>query len=33
MFTTFWLEDLTGRGHSEDISVDGLIILEWILGI
>jgi hypothetical protein len=21
-----------GRGHSEDLSIDGKIILEWILG-
>jgi hypothetical protein len=24
--------NLKGRGHSEDIGVDGKIILEWILG-
>jgi hypothetical protein len=31
MHTIFWLENLTGRDHSEDIGVDGKIILEWIL--
>jgi hypothetical protein len=25
------LENLTGRDHSEDLGVDGRIILEWIL--
>jgi hypothetical protein len=29
--TKFWLEDLKGRGHLEDIGVDERIILEWIL--
>jgi hypothetical protein len=28
---TFWLEDLNGRDHSEDLCADGKIILEWIL--
>jgi hypothetical protein len=28
----FWLEDLKGRDHPEDLHVDGKIILEWILG-
>jgi hypothetical protein len=32
MHTKFWLENLTGREHTEDLSVDGEIILEWILG-
>jgi hypothetical protein len=32
MYTIFWLEDLKGRVQSEDIGVDGRIILEWILG-
>jgi hypothetical protein len=27
-----WLEGLKGRDHSEDLGVDGRIILEWILG-
>jgi hypothetical protein len=27
-----WSEDLKGRDYSEDISVNGEIILEWILG-
>jgi hypothetical protein len=30
--TKFWSENLTGRGHSEDLGVDGKIISEWILG-
>jgi hypothetical protein len=28
----FWLEKLKGRDCSEDIGIDGKIILEWILG-
>jgi hypothetical protein len=28
----FWLENLNGRDHSEDLGIDGKIILEWILG-
>jgi hypothetical protein len=32
MITIFWLEKLKGRDHSEDLGVDGRIILEWILG-
>jgi hypothetical protein len=31
MYTTFWSESLKGRDHSEDLSVDGRIILKWIL--
>jgi hypothetical protein len=31
MHTIFWLEDLKGRDHSEDLGVDGMIILEWML--
>jgi len=27
-----WSENLTGRDHSEDLGIDGKIILEWILG-
>jgi hypothetical protein len=30
MGTPFWLENLKGRDHSEDLGVDGRIILEWI---
>jgi hypothetical protein len=26
-----WLENLTGRNHSDDLGVNGRIILEWIL--
>jgi hypothetical protein len=32
MHITFWLENLNGRKHLEDLNVDGKIILEWILG-
>jgi hypothetical protein len=28
----FWLENLKGRDHLEDLSIDGRIILERILG-
>jgi hypothetical protein len=31
MHTKFWSENLKGRDHSDDLSVDGRIILEWIL--
>jgi len=31
MCTKFWLENLKGRDHSEDICMVGKIILEWIL--
>jgi hypothetical protein len=31
MHTKFWLENFKGRDHSEDLSVDGKIILDWIL--
>jgi hypothetical protein len=30
--STFWSENLKGRGDSVDLDVDGMIILEWILG-
>jgi hypothetical protein len=29
--TIFWFESLKGRGHSEELGVDGRIILKWIL--
>jgi hypothetical protein len=32
MRTNFWSENLEGRQHSEQISVDGKVILKWILG-
>jgi hypothetical protein len=32
MRAKFWPENLKGRDQSEDIGVDGRIILEWILG-
>jgi len=31
MHTKFWLENLKGRDHSEDLDVDGRVILQWIL--
>jgi hypothetical protein len=30
MRTKFWFEYLKSRHHSEDLSVDGKIILKWI---
>jgi hypothetical protein len=30
MYTKFWLENLKRTDHSEDLSVDRRIILEWI---
>jgi hypothetical protein len=32
MHTKFGGGDLQGRDHSEELGVDGRIILEWILG-
>jgi hypothetical protein len=32
MPTIFWLVNLKGRDYSEDIGIDGEIILEWIIG-
>jgi hypothetical protein len=32
MHIQFWFENLKGRNHSEDLGVEGRIILEWILG-
>jgi hypothetical protein len=32
MHTNFWLENLKGQDHTEDIGIDKKIILEWILG-
>jgi hypothetical protein len=31
VYTIFWSEILKGRDHSEDLGVDGRILLEWIL--
>jgi hypothetical protein len=28
----FWSGSLKGRDHSEELDVDGMIILEWIVG-
>jgi hypothetical protein len=28
---TFWFENLKGRDHLEDISIDGSTMLDWIL--
>jgi hypothetical protein len=30
--TKFWLENLKGRYHSEDLDVEERIIIEWTLG-
>jgi hypothetical protein len=34
MHSLFWLKSLNlkGRDHSEDLFVDGYIILKWIVG-
>jgi hypothetical protein len=32
MHTAVWLEKLKGRDNLEDLGVDEMIILEWILG-
>jgi hypothetical protein len=32
MYVKFWLDDLKGRDYTEDLCVDGRIILEWMLG-
>jgi hypothetical protein len=32
MLTEFWLENLKGKGHYDDLGVDGRIILKWNLG-
>jgi hypothetical protein len=32
MHRIFWLKNMKGRDHLEDLSVDAKIILEWILG-
>jgi hypothetical protein len=31
MYTKFWSENLKERSRSEDLGVDGRIILEWLL--
>jgi hypothetical protein len=31
MHATFWLENMKGRDYSEDLGIDGRIILNWIL--
>jgi hypothetical protein len=30
MHTEFWLENMNGKDQSEDIGIDGKIILEWM---
>jgi hypothetical protein len=32
MYKEFWSVNLKGGDNSEDLGVDGRIILEWILG-
>jgi len=32
MHTLFWMDNMKGRDHSENLDVDGKIILEWIIG-
>jgi hypothetical protein len=32
MQTKFWSEDVMGRDHSEDLGVDGRVIINWIFG-
>jgi len=32
MFTRFWLGIRKGTDHSEDVGVNGKIILKWMLG-
>jgi hypothetical protein len=32
MHTKFWLKNLKGQDHLEDLGIDGNIISEWILG-
>jgi hypothetical protein len=32
MRTVFWSENLKGRDHTENVGVNRMIILEWILG-
>jgi hypothetical protein len=32
MHTKFWSENLKGRDYSEDLGVDGKMILEWTKG-
>jgi hypothetical protein len=32
MYKIFWLVILKGRDHLEDLSTDGRIILDWIIG-
>jgi hypothetical protein len=31
MHAIFWLENVKGRDHLEDLGIDRKIILEWIL--
>jgi hypothetical protein len=29
--TTFWPENMKGRNHKEDLDIDGMTVLKWIL--
>jgi hypothetical protein len=31
MYKTFWSENLKGRDHSEELTIDGMVILEQVL--
>jgi hypothetical protein len=31
MHAKYWSEDMNGRNHSEDLGVDGRIMIEWVL--
>jgi hypothetical protein len=29
--TKFWSEDMNGRNHSEDLDVNGTVVVDWVL--
>jgi hypothetical protein len=31
MYARFWLGNLKGKGHLDDLGIDGRIMLDWIL--